>query len=79
MRSRKKANERTSGEPICKEATRYPLLHKPESEGIVISELEDIGNQMRKQYTLLSTGKKVEEEYIRTIGIQPNYANDPVV
>jgi hypothetical protein len=55
------------------------LLYKPEPEGIVISELEDIGNQMRKQYTLLSTGKKVEEEYIRTIGIQPNYANDPVV
>jgi DNA-binding PadR family transcriptional regulator len=79
MRSRKKANELTSSEPICKEATHYPLLYKPEPEGIVILEVEHIGNRMRKHYALSPTGKKSgEKEYDRTMGIQPNYANDPV-
>lgn len=78
MRSRKKANEHTSEKPISKEGTHYPLLHKSEPKGIVTSELEHIGNQMRKHYTPRPQVKKVEREYVRTMGIQLKRINDPV-
>jgi DNA-binding PadR family transcriptional regulator len=53
-----KAKELTRGELIIKEGTLYPLLHKMESEGILISEVEHVENRLRKYYTLTPTGKK---------------------
>lgn len=47
-----------SGKLITHEDTLYPLLHKLESVGILISELAHIGNRMRKYYTLTTKSKK---------------------
>jgi PadR family transcriptional regulator PadR len=40
------------------EGALYPLLHKLESDGILETEIEYIGNRIRKYYTLTKVGKK---------------------
>ncbi len=53
-----KVKEITKGELQITEGALYPLLHKLEAEGIVVTELENIGNRMRKYYTLTPAGTK---------------------
>ena len=48
----------TKGELKITEGALYPLLHRLEQEGIVEAETENIGNRMRKYYTLTKAGKK---------------------
>lgn len=50
--------EITKGELQITEGALYPLLHRLEEQGIVESELENIGNRVRKYYTLTKAGKK---------------------
>jgi DNA-binding PadR family transcriptional regulator len=50
--------EITKGELMITEGALYPLLHKLEEQGIVETEMENIGNRIRKYYTLTKTGKK---------------------
>jgi PadR family transcriptional regulator PadR len=50
--------ETTKGELNITEGALYPLLHKLEEQGIVETELEQIGNRMRKYYSLTKQGKK---------------------
>jgi PadR family transcriptional regulator, regulatory protein PadR len=54
----------------------YPVLHKLESDGEVITESENVNNRIRIYYTLTKKGdslasKRIEEltEFIETIGL----------
>lgn len=46
------------------EGALYPLLHKLEAEGIVITEKEQIGKRVRKYYTLTPAGKTLADELV---------------
>ena len=48
----------TKGELQITEGALYPLLHKLEEQGILETELENVGNRVRKYYTLTKAGKK---------------------
>ncbi len=50
--------ETTKGELNITEGALYPLLHKLEEQGIVATEIEQVGNRMRKYYSLTKQGKK---------------------
>lgn len=50
--------EITRGELNITEGALYPLLHRLEEQGVVETEMESVGNRMRKYYTLTKTGKK---------------------
>ena len=50
--------ELTKGELQITEGAMYPLLHRLEEQGIVETEMENIGNRVRKYYTLTKAGKK---------------------
>jgi PadR family transcriptional regulator, regulatory protein PadR len=40
------------------EGALYPLLHRLEAEGVLEVEMENIGNRIRKYYSLTKMGKK---------------------
>lgn len=48
----------TKGELQITEGALYPLLHRLEAEGILETELEEVGNRIRKYYSLTAKGKK---------------------
>ncbi len=50
--------EITKGELSITEGALYPLLHRLEEQGVVETEIENIGNRVRKYYTLTKIGKK---------------------
>jgi PadR family transcriptional regulator PadR len=50
--------EITKGELQITEGALYPLLHRLEEQGVVETEMENVGNRMRKYYTLTKAGKK---------------------
>jgi DNA-binding PadR family transcriptional regulator len=54
----------------------YPILHKLENDGVVVTESEIINNRVRIYYKLTSTGEstaqeKIDElkEFIETMGL----------
>lgn len=53
-----RVKELTSGELTITEGALYPLLHRLEARGVLKSETEQIGNRVRKYYSLTKTGKK---------------------
>ncbi len=54
----KKVKELTNGQLSLTEGALYPGLHKLEADGLVTVSMENIGNRMRKYYSLTKTGKK---------------------
>jgi DNA-binding PadR family transcriptional regulator len=50
--------EITKDELKITEGALYPLLHRLEEQGIVETEMENIGNRIRKYYRLTKAGKK---------------------
>ncbi|MFV0606688.1 MAG: PadR family transcriptional regulator [Niabella sp.] len=48
----------TDGELKITEGSLYPLLHRLEADGILEVEMENIGNRIRKYYSLTKAGKK---------------------
>ncbi len=48
----------TKGELQITEGALYPLLHRLEEEGMLETELEEVGNRIRKYYSLTAMGKK---------------------
>ncbi|MDQ1160490.1 PadR family transcriptional regulator PadR [Chryseobacterium sp. SORGH_AS 447] len=56
------AKELTQGELEMTEGALYPLLHKLESEGIIISEIQKINGRDRKYYLLTDKGKRQQVE-----------------
>ncbi|MET3537357.1 PadR family transcriptional regulator [Chryseobacterium limigenitum] len=52
------AKELTKGELEMTEGALYPILHKLESEEMIISEIQKINGRDRKYYLLTEKGKK---------------------
>ena len=48
----------TKNELQITEGALYPLLHRLEASGILEVEMENIGNRVRKYYSLTKSGKK---------------------
>ena len=78
-----KVEELTKGKIQLTYGALYPVLHKLEKEGILITESQNVNNRMRIYYKLTPKGKsiaveKIEElrDYIETLKIllQPNIA-----
>ncbi len=53
-----RVKEITKDELQITEGALYPLLHRLEANGILEVEMENIGNRIRKYYSLTKTGKK---------------------
>ncbi len=53
-----KVKETSKGELSITEGALYPLLHRLESEQLIEAETENIGNRIRKYYSLTRKGKK---------------------
>ncbi|MDQ0592598.1 PadR family transcriptional regulator PadR [Chryseobacterium ginsenosidimutans] len=60
-----RAKELTEGELEMTEGALYPLLHKLEANGIIISEIQEINGRNRKYYLLTEKGKKQQVEQER--------------
>lgn len=54
----KRALDATNGDLNITEGALYPALHKLEAEGLLETEMERVGNRMRKYYRLTETGGK---------------------
>ena len=52
-----KVKETSQGELNITEGALYPLLHRLESEELIEAETENIGNRIRKYYSLTKKGK----------------------
>jgi DNA-binding PadR family transcriptional regulator len=48
--------ERTNGEITLTFGALYPVLHKLEQEGFLLTESEEVDGRLRKYYTLTPTG-----------------------
>ncbi|MDB5211210.1 MAG: PadR family transcriptional regulator [Sediminibacterium sp.] len=59
--------ELTKGELQITEGALYPLLHRLEEQGVVETEIENIGNRVRKYYTLTKAGKKQTNVYVEEL------------
>jgi len=57
-----RAKELTEGELEMTEGALYPLLHKLESDGMIISEIQKINGRDRKYYLLTEKGKTQQAE-----------------
>lgn len=53
-----RVKEKTQGQLQITEGALYPLLHRLESEGLLEVEMENIGNRVRKYYSLTRAGRK---------------------
>lgn len=53
-----KVKQATAGQLTITEGALYPLLHRLEAEGVLEAETENIGNRIRKYYSLTKNGKK---------------------
>ena len=53
-----KVKELTSGELQITEGALYPLLHRLEDQGVLRVEMENIGNRVRKYYSLTPEGER---------------------
>lgn len=63
------AKELTKGELEMTEGALYPILHKLESEEMIISEIQKINGRDRKYYLLTEKGKKqqaVQEDEMKS-------------
>ncbi len=56
------AKELTKGHLKMTEGALYPILHKLEGDGLVVSESQKINGRMRKYYLLSDKGKKVQQD-----------------
>lgn len=53
----RKVRELTGGELVINEGALYPSLHKLEAEGYLQVEIEQVGNRLRKYYSVTSRGQ----------------------
>src|SRR5947207_15473551 len=59
-----KVKELTGDKIQLTEGALYPSLHALEDDGIVTTELVNVGNRMRKYYTLTKKGKATAHEKV---------------
>jgi DNA-binding PadR family transcriptional regulator len=61
----RKVEELTSGRIRLTYGALYPVLHKLESEGVLITEAENFNNRIRIYYTLTDKGQSLVVEKVR--------------
>ena len=61
----RKVEELTKGKIKLTYGALYPVLHKLESEGVLVTESENFNNRIRIYYSLTKKGHSVVEEKIR--------------
>lgn len=59
-----RVKELTEGKINITEGALYPLLHKLEAEGVVTTDLENIGKRVRKYYKLTSDGSTIAQDLV---------------
>ena len=62
-----KVKELTAGKVALTEGALYPMLHKLESDGVLITEKEYVGKRLRKYYSLTPTGKSVVTQKVNEL------------
>jgi len=63
----RKVEELTEGKIKLTYGALYPVLHKLENEGVLITESENFNNRIRIYYLLTSHGQSVVSEKIREL------------
>lgn len=58
----RRVEELTEGKIKLTYGALYPVLHKLESEGVLVTEAENFNNRIRIYYTLTPAGKSVVKE-----------------
>ncbi len=79
--------ERTQGQILLTFGALYPVLHKLEQEGLLVTESVEVDGRLRKYYSLTPTGSKTAvqkvsdfEQFMETMRVllqpsaQPNFA-----
>jgi PadR family transcriptional regulator PadR len=59
-----KVKDRTGGKIQLTEGALYPTLHALEAQGILSTEVVNVGNRLRKYYSITPTGKSVANEKV---------------
>ncbi len=59
-----KVKELTGGKIQLTEGALYPTLHALEAQGILTTKAVNVGNRIRKYYSITKTGKKVAAEKV---------------
>jgi PadR family transcriptional regulator, regulatory protein PadR len=59
-----KVKELTGGKIQLTEGALYPTLHAMEAQGILTTDVVNVGNRIRKYYSITQTGKKVANEKV---------------
>lgn len=59
-----KVKELTGGKIQLTEGALYPTLHALEAQGILSTDLVNVGNRIRKYYSVTPNGKKVATEKV---------------
>ena len=59
-----KVKELTGGKIQLTEGALYPTLHALEAQGILTTEVVNVGNRLRKYYTVTSSGRQMADEKV---------------
>ena len=59
-----KVHDQSGGKIKLTFGALYPILHRLEADGIVLTETENVDNRIRKYYSLTVNGKKEAERKI---------------
>lgn len=59
-----KVKDLTGGKIQLTEGALYPTLHAMEAQGILTTDVVNVGNRIRKYYSVTSTGKKVANDKV---------------
>jgi DNA-binding PadR family transcriptional regulator len=59
-----KVKELTGGKVQLTEGALYPTLHAMEAQGILTTDVVNVGNRIRKYYSVTQVGKKVATEKV---------------
>jgi DNA-binding PadR family transcriptional regulator len=59
-----KVKELTGGKIQLTEGALYPTLHALEAQGILSTDVVNVGNRIRKYYSVTPNGKKVATEKV---------------
>ncbi|WP_338869376.1 PadR family transcriptional regulator [Spirosoma sp. SC4-14] len=74
--------ERTKGEITLSFGALYPVLHKLEQEGLLITETEEVDGRLRKYYSLTPNGNKAAarkvSDFERFIEAMQTLLNPPI-
>jgi PadR family transcriptional regulator, regulatory protein PadR len=59
-----RVKELSEGQILLTEGALYPTLHKLEAEGLLRTEVVNIGKRIRKYYTLTSEGRSIAKDRV---------------